>query len=369
MPDVAGAAREGDRVALRGRLGIRRHRDVERRLAPPRGAGRCRGSSVRSAGPIPVATTFRSRSSTGSMPSSRASLSMFASCAKHTCGAPNPRIAPQGGLFVYTAVPSSSALGTSYGPARKVVAFAITAVDDDANAPPSTTIRPRDGDEASVAGGAGAEPDPRRMAVHVGEEGLLAPVRHLHGPSRVQREHAGVELHVEVLTAPERAADAREGEADLLLGQVQRGRDLLPVDVQPLRRDDEVDAAVLGRDREAGLGSERRLVLHARSRSSPRPRRRRRRRDRRARSGRGEGRSPSRGAWVRRGRARRPCPERGPTPRTRRGSSPRPAWPARASRRRRSRPAVPRTARGPTAGPAGRRTRARRSSSPARPRG
>ena len=48
----------------------------------------------------PGATTFRMRSSTASMPSARASLSMFASCAKHTCGAPKPRIAPHGGLFV-----------------------------------------------------------------------------------------------------------------------------------------------------------------------------------------------------------------------------------------------------------------------------
>ena len=49
---------------------------------------------------VPVAAAFRSRSSTGSMPSSAASLSIWPSCAKHTCTAPNPRIAPHGGLFV-----------------------------------------------------------------------------------------------------------------------------------------------------------------------------------------------------------------------------------------------------------------------------
>jgi hypothetical protein len=46
-------------------------------------------------------------------------------------------------LFVYTAVPSSSALGTSYGPVRNVVALAITAGEDDAYAPPSISIRAR----------------------------------------------------------------------------------------------------------------------------------------------------------------------------------------------------------------------------------
>src|SRR3712207_8178235 len=77
------------------------------------------------------------------IPSASASLSMFASCAKQTCGAPNPRIAPQGGLLEYTAVPSISAFGTSYGPAMNEVAFPTTAGEELANAPPSTTIRPR----------------------------------------------------------------------------------------------------------------------------------------------------------------------------------------------------------------------------------
>ena len=49
---------------------------------------------------VPVAMALRSRSSTGSIPSAAASLSICASCAKHVCTAPNPRIAPHGGLFV-----------------------------------------------------------------------------------------------------------------------------------------------------------------------------------------------------------------------------------------------------------------------------
>ena len=48
----------------------------------------------------PGASAFSSRSSTGSMSSAAASLSICASPAKHVCTAPKPRIAPHGGLFV-----------------------------------------------------------------------------------------------------------------------------------------------------------------------------------------------------------------------------------------------------------------------------
>ena len=50
-------------------------------------------------------------------------------------------MAPHGGLFVYTHVPSMSALGTSYGPQANVEALPITADDEDAYAPPSTSSR------------------------------------------------------------------------------------------------------------------------------------------------------------------------------------------------------------------------------------
>jgi hypothetical protein len=40
-------------------------------------------------------------------------LSICASCAKHVWTAPKPRMAPQGGLFVYTDVHSMSAFGTA----------------------------------------------------------------------------------------------------------------------------------------------------------------------------------------------------------------------------------------------------------------
>ena len=48
----------------------------------------------------PVAMAFTIRSSTGSMPSAAASRSICDSWANATWTAPNPRIAPQGGLLV-----------------------------------------------------------------------------------------------------------------------------------------------------------------------------------------------------------------------------------------------------------------------------
>jgi hypothetical protein len=66
------------------------------------------------------------------MPSAAASLSICASAAKHVCTAPKPRIAPHGGLFVYTDADSISAFGTLYGPQANEAAFAVTAVELDA---------------------------------------------------------------------------------------------------------------------------------------------------------------------------------------------------------------------------------------------
>ena len=45
------------------------------------------------------------------MPSAAASRSICDSYAKHVCTAPNPRIAPQGGLLVYATIASILALG------------------------------------------------------------------------------------------------------------------------------------------------------------------------------------------------------------------------------------------------------------------
>src|SRR6267143_5725349 len=88
----------------------------------------------------PFRSAFFSRSSTGSMSSAAASLSICDSYAKHDWTAPNPRIAPVGGLLVYAPTAWTRALGTRYGPAPKHAAFATTAGLDEAYAPPSSTI-------------------------------------------------------------------------------------------------------------------------------------------------------------------------------------------------------------------------------------
>ncbi len=134
------------------------------------------------------------------------------------------------------------------GRARRVRA----AVEEDPHA---------DADEAPVAVRPVLGPDPRRVTVHVPDERLLARVDHLHRPARVQREQRAVDLHREVLAAAERAADAGEVDPHLLGLEVEARRDLVAVDVQPLRRDVDVDTALAVRHRQSRLRAEEGLVL------------------------------------------------------------------------------------------------------------
>ena len=101
------------------------------------------------------------------------------------------------------------------------------------------------------------------MPVHVTEERLLAPVHHLHRPAGAQREQADVHLQADVFARAERATDTGERRAAPFEREAEARGDLVAVDVQPLRRDVELDAAavVVGHG-EAGLGSEEGLVLH-----------------------------------------------------------------------------------------------------------
>ena len=101
------------------------------------------------------------------------------------------------------------------------------------------------------------------MAVDVAVERLLAVVGHPHRARGVQGEHAGVDLHREVLAPAERAAHAAQGEAHLLGRQAEARGHLVLVDVQPLGGDVEVDAALAVGHREPRLGPQEGLVLHA----------------------------------------------------------------------------------------------------------
>src|SRR6266700_3605322 len=91
----------------------------------------------------PSCSALRTRTSTGPSPHASARRSICDSYAKQACTAPNPRIAPHGGLFVYATRQSITTFGTSYGPKPSVAALAATAVEDDAYAPPSSTIQAR----------------------------------------------------------------------------------------------------------------------------------------------------------------------------------------------------------------------------------
>ncbi len=79
----------------------------------------------------------------------------------------------------------------------------------------------------------------------------------------------GVDLHREVLAAAEGAADAGEVDPHLLGREAEARRDLVAVDVEPLRRDVDVDAALAVRHGEPRLGPEEGLVLARRARTSP----------------------------------------------------------------------------------------------------
>ena len=83
------------------------------------------------------------------------------------------------------------------------------------------------------------------------------------GAAGVQREQRAVHLHREILASTEGAAHAGQVDAHLLGRQAEAGGDLVAIDVQPLRRDIDVHAALAVGHRETGLGSEEGLILDA----------------------------------------------------------------------------------------------------------
>ena len=97
----------------------------------------------------------------------------------------------------------------------------------------------------------------------VPHEGLLAAVDEFHGAVRVQSQHGPVDLHGQVLASAEGAPDPREVDAHAVRRQPEAGRDLVAVDVQPLRCDVDVDAALAVGNGQPGLRAEERLVPDA----------------------------------------------------------------------------------------------------------
>src|SRR5918996_1696666 len=129
---------------------------------------------------------------------------------------------------------------TDGGRARRVGA----AVQEDAGA---------DADELAVAVCAVLHPDARGVPMDVADERLLAVVDELDRTAGVEGEHGAVNLHGEVLPPTEGATDAGEVDPHLLLRKGEAGGDLVAIDMEPLRGDVDVDAALPVGDGEAGL--------------------------------------------------------------------------------------------------------------------
>ena len=118
-----------------------------------------------------------------------------------------------------------------------------------------------DFDELPMVVGFVAKGHTRGMAVDVTDERLAPVVFHLDRPSRAERQHADVDLERDVLAGAERAAHARRVASHLVRLHAEAWVDLLVIDVDPLARGPQIDAALTVRNRQAGLGAEGCLVL------------------------------------------------------------------------------------------------------------
>ena len=81
------------------------------------------------------------------------------------------------------------------------------------------------------------------------------------GAAGVQGQQRAVDLHREILAAAERSAHAGQMDAHLLGREAEAGRDLVAIDVQPLRGHVDVDAALPVGHGEPRLRAEERLIL------------------------------------------------------------------------------------------------------------
>ncbi len=282
---------------------------------------------------------------------------MWRSIAQIVCGAPKPRNAPFGGVFVATACASIDDVLPAVRPGRVERAarehdggerHVGAAVQDDPD---------RDGAERPVAVAAGRDRDERRVALRRRLDVLLAVVDHLDGPAARLREEESVEREDRrvLLLAPEAAARDGLRHVDAFVRQGERAPDPLVDVVRALARREDVRASA-PRPRTRALPAARgRRAPGAASRRSPRagrgrPRSRRRRRP--SRSG-----SSGRRCRTRRsapcGRARPPRRGRAAAARSRRAGGAGRAGPAARPRPRRGRAARRRGARRRTRGRAG----------------
>ena len=187
------------------------------------------------------------------MPSASAMRSMCTSAANSVCGAPNPRNAPFGGVFVMTTRPLTRTWSQRYGPGG---VQAPARQDDRAERAVGAAVHQHvdvHRRQAAVARHAGPVPDDGRVALGRGQHVLGAVVDQLHRPARLQRQQAGVpgDHRRVLLLAAEPAAGLRLHDADLVRRQAQQHRERPVHVVRALQRAVHGDAAVAGHGQHA----------------------------------------------------------------------------------------------------------------------
>ena len=191
----------------------------------------------------PGASALRRRSSTGSRPQRGGELvhlGLVGEARLHRAEARASR--RTAGCWCARRSRRCTALGTRYGPAAKHAALASTADDVD-GVGAAVEHEPRlDLHELAVGVGGVAHPDARRVAVHVAEERLLAEYTIFTGrPVRSASRHEWT-CRLTSSRAPNAPPTPPRVSRTSSSGEPEAGGDLVAVVVQPLGRDEQVDA-------------------------------------------------------------------------------------------------------------------------------
>ena len=120
-----------------------------------------------------------------------------------------------------------------------------------------------DAHQGAVSAGVVAIPHAGRVTVNVAVKTLGSGVGHLDRTAGVEGQQAEVDMQAYVLPSAEGSPDPGQGKSHCFGLEAQAGRHLVAVGVQPLGRDVQVDPTSIVGDGQAGLCTQRSLVLHA----------------------------------------------------------------------------------------------------------
>ena len=197
------------------------------------------------------------------MPSASAIRSRCISAANSACGAPKPRKAPLGGVFVIAARARIRTFGQAYGPPAVDPAArqdhrrqrgVRAGVEDDVDVL---------GDEPAVAGDARPVTDHRRVPLGRRGDVLVPVVDHPHRSPGLEREERGVDREQRgiVLLAAEPAARLLLDDDDAGAVEAERALQRRVDVVRALERAVDDHPAVVARDRDHRLGLQVQLLL------------------------------------------------------------------------------------------------------------